>query len=76
VSQSVFWVFCGLSFFRCNLVSVAFGFIFGTYIYSEFGGVGFDTFLFGYFGRYFGLVLFFVVFGFHLGTLSLPTVRL
>ena len=55
---------------------MGFGFIFGTYIYSEFGGVGFDTFLFGYFGRYFGLVLFFVVFGFHLGTLSLPTVRL
>ena len=52
--------------------SVFWVFFFGLF-FSE---IGFDTFLFGYFGRYFGLVLFFVVFGFHLGTLSLPTVRL
>jgi hypothetical protein len=46
VSQSVFLVFFfGLGFFRCNQVSVAFGFIFGTYIYSEFGCVGLDTIL-------------------------------
>jgi hypothetical protein len=38
-------VFFGLVFFRCNQVSVAFGFIFGTYIYSEFGCVGLDTIL-------------------------------
>jgi hypothetical protein len=36
-------VFFGLGFFRCNQVSVAFGFIFGTYFYSEFGCVGIDT---------------------------------
>jgi hypothetical protein len=36
--------FVDLFFFRCNQVSVAFGFIFGTYIYSELGCVGIDTF--------------------------------
>jgi len=76
VSQSVFWVFfVDLVFFVASKYRLSFGFFLGLY-FSEFGGVGFDTFLFGYFGRYFGLVLFFVVFGFHLGTLSLPTVRL
>jgi hypothetical protein len=71
VSQLVFWIFfVDLFFFRCNQVSVEFGFMFGTYIYSEFGGVGFDTFLFGYFGCDFGLVLFYVIFWFHLRTLS------
>jgi hypothetical protein len=62
--------FVDLFFFRCNQVSVAFGFMFGTYIYSEFGGVGFDTFLFGYFGCPFGLVLFYVIIWFHFRILS------
>jgi hypothetical protein len=37
-------VFFGLSFFRCNQVSVELWIYFGTYIYSEFGCVGIDTF--------------------------------
>jgi hypothetical protein len=58
-------VFFGLGFFRCNQVSVAFGFIFGTNIFQS--SVVLDLTQFWVFGYDFGIVLFSWYFGFILG---------
>ena len=63
-------------FFRCNQVSVEFWIYFGTFIFQslvvlDLTHVGYLSIL----GVILDLHFFFVVFRFHLGTLSLPTVR-
>ena len=70
VSQSVFWVFfLDLVFFVATKYRLSFGFILGL-IFFRVWWCWFWHIFFGYFGCDFGLVLFFVVFWFHLRTLS------
>jgi hypothetical protein len=64
VSQSVFWVFfLDLVFFVATKYRLSFGFILDLY-FSEFGGVGFDTFFLGILGVILDLYFFSLYFGF------------
>ena len=71
MSQSVFGCFFWTLFFSLQPSIGGIWVYFWDLVFSEFGGVGFDTSqVFGYFGCDFRLVLIYVIFWFYFRTLS------